>query len=191
MLNYEYIESRASELIQYFNSNQEINVIHYATFDELLADALFLTGEKQNFDNQLHAFVSFWKKDYSFFENILIDKELTNRDIEFIFTSFMSEVKEFEFRQISDLEFYKEINIILPAIKKAILDNHAKMQETVDINEWGIFLNNKRINDVENYILPIEGTITNACFLSSVWNNIKIFAETSSQYLYFSWGTGA
>jgi hypothetical protein len=47
------------------------------------------------------------------------------------------------------------------------------------------------VTPVESFTLPISLDIKLALGLTADWNEIEIFYETSDNYLFFSWFTGA
>ena len=76
------------------------------------------------------------------------------------------------------------------SIQKLIKKNqNAKNLKYSD--RWGIYHNGVEVTPVESFTLPISSDIKLVLGLTADWNEIEIFYETSDDYVFFSWFTGA
>jgi len=184
-----------ARVIRYFNKTPDIDIVHFGTADELWCHAILLIADRSLFDNLAHALISFWKKDCIFNEELSSEDVSAEQDAGRIARAFYSDCMEYEFKNLSKQEFFKEIDIATEGIKNAILKRPERSQGPLNWSKpetyWGIFVNNRRITAIESYSPRIEDQFLNGLFLSSKWNDIKLFAATENQYLYFNWSTGA
>ena len=101
-----------------------------------------------------------------------------------------SKLEKANFKKLTELEVQEQTQWIVYSIQKLIKKNqNAKNLKYSD--RWGIYHNGVEVTPVESFTLPISSDIKLALGLTADWNEIEIFYETSDDYVFFSWFTGA
>ena len=117
--------------------------------------------------------------------------ETTTTDLKNIFDIWLLPILEkANFKKLTELEVQEQTQWIVYSIQKLIKKNqNAKNLKYSD--RWGIYHNGVEVTPVESFTLPISSDIKLALGLTADWNEIEIFYETSDDYVFFSWFTGA
>lgn len=171
-------------------SNSTRDRVEYRTFDEGMCDAVYFICKKSQGLNSLEAFIILVIHQLHFYEEWDI-LETTTTDLKNIFDIWLLPILEkANFKKLTELEVQEQTQWIVYSIQKLIKKNqNAKNLKYFD--RWGIYHNGVEVTPVESFTLPISSDIKLALGLTADWNEIEIFYETSDDYVFFSWFTGA
>ena len=167
----------------------QTNIIEFRTMHEGSSSAHFFTCAKQDVSNSFEAFVSLITHETHFYEEWLIE-ETTEDNVGDILINFINPlIDQFLFKNISPNEAQEKIGWIVNDIKRLIADDTSRMFN--EPSHWGIYINNKEIDDEQSNFNYILNSIVRAIGLIIEWNEISIFYETKDNYVLFSWATSA
>ena len=155
-----------------------------------MCDAVYFICKKSQGLNSLEAFIILVIHKLHFYEEWDI-LETTTTDLKNIFDIWLLPILEkANFKKLTELEVQEQTQWIVYSIQKLIKKNqNAKNLKYSD--RWGIYHNGVEVTPVESFTLPISSDIKLALGLTADWNEIEIFYETSDDYVFFSWFTGA
>ena len=155
-----------------------------------MCDAVYFICKKSQGLNSLEAFIILVIHKLHFYEEWDI-LETTTTDLKNIFDIWLLPILEkANFKKLTELEVQEQTQWIVYSIQKLIKKNqNAKNLKYSD--RWGIYHNGVEVTPGESFTLPISSDIKLALGLTADWNEIEIFYETSDDYVFFSWFTGA
>lgn len=171
------------------NLQTDIKTIEFRTMDEGFCAANYFICSKKYIDDEFEALVTLLNTEIHFYEEWKLS-ETDASDINNILKNFF--IPEWtqlgKFQQLSPKEAEKEIDWIVGGIK-ILIENVTPITLGYP-SRWGVYVNNKIIsNDAE--FTPFDDAIRSAFGLDLEWNSKEIFLETDSEFILFSWGTGA
>ncbi|ENW79437.1 hypothetical protein F908_02919 [Acinetobacter sp. NIPH 284] len=191
-ISLEKIKSNFKQVKNILSNSTRVHIdrIEYRTFDEGMCDAVYFICKKSQGLNSLEAFIILVIHKLHFYEEWDI-LETTTTDLKNIFDIWLLSILEkANFKKLTELEVQEQTQWIVYFIQKLIKKNqNAKNLKYSD--RWGIYHNGVEVTPVESFTLPISSDIKLALGLTADWNEIEIFYETSDDYVFFSWFTGA
>ncbi len=168
------------------SSTKKFTCIEYRTFDEGMCEANIFVLPKSEVADEFEAFVTLCNFQLHFYEEWMLS-DTTAENADSILNLWMQpEVEGYLYETLSSIKVHKEIDWIISSIIKLLSE-----ERVGDLERWGIFVNDERVTGKATLSdLGIDEIVSGIGF-DLEWNSIDIMYQTESDYVFFSWGTGA
>jgi hypothetical protein len=182
-----------------------VHIVEFGTFSELWCQAQFYRVAAQDCNDYLHAFTCLWRRHLERGEEF----EIGAAHLELFLASFGADPNwgtKTVFAQLTEADWLKETSLVTSAIRQEI----AKVRSgkllvqgkpfaiptgPFDLHNsdtyWGIFEDGKRVPDDTAYEFLGPGAVQEGIAIRQKWNDQELFVKTASEYILFTWATGA
>lgn len=173
------------------SSTKKLTRIEYRTFDEGICDANLFVIPKSEVADEFEAFVHLCNFQLHFYEDWMLS-DTTSENANSILNLWMQpEVEGYLYNSLSSSEVHKEIDWIISSIIKLLSDDALSSKKSRNPDRWGIFVNGERVsNETLLSDIGLDEVIGGIGF-DLEWNSVDVMYQTESDYVFFSWGTGA
>lgn len=195
----------AAPLARWLTERPRVRVVRFGTFDELWCSADFHVVASADCESDLHAFVLLWRARLEAVEEMTIGTD----HVAFFLGSFDAGTgwgPAASFAPLSDEEWGRETSEVTEGIRAAIVAVrsgerlvHGKRlaipDGPLDLRDvdtyWGVFDGGARVPESAAFPFLERGCVVDGVAVRLAWNDRELFVKTATEYVLFSWGTGA
>lgn len=171
--------------------SKDVARIEFRTFDEGLCDATLFSISKDQVEGEFEALITLLNHQLHFDHEWTMAHADTDNADSILQVWMQPEVMRFSFKELSTAQVHEQMDWIIEAIQRRLVEARESGTMTNDPGRWGVFVNNKPV-PIETGLreLGIADAVSGAG-LNLEWNSVDVMYQTDKHHVLFSWGTAA